>query len=221
MHFENSGLTAVKPSVDSATISPTNIKHTLLRRKTNAEYRGREYLTEDEVCAMVKASRQTGRYGQRDAVMILMAYRHGLRAKELCWLRWDQINFKDRVLSTWRSKGGISGTHPMQEDELRALGALIKERIEGGIYVFENERGGHLKQGAFRKIVTRAGILAKMPLPTHPHMLRHACGFALANKGRDTRLIQEYLGHRSIVSTARYTALAPGRFNGLWDESVK
>lgn len=201
----------------SAEPAPDGEKRTVLRRKVNTAYRGREHLTETEVRAMIAAARKAGRYGDRDAAMILVAYRHGLRVSELCALRWDQVNLRDRQISTLRSKGGIAGVHPLATDELRALGALEAQRSPDAVYVFQNERGGALKPGAVRKVVARAGELARLELPVHPHMLRHACGFALANKGRDTRLIQDYLGHRSIASTARYTALAAGRFNGLWD----
>jgi len=196
--------------------APTAEKRTL-RRGSNLSYRGREHLTEAEVVRLVKAARGHGRYGLRDAAAILLAYRHGFRVSELCALRWDQVNLQDRTIATLRVKAGIAGMHPLQADELRALGALAAVRSPEAIHVLENERGGPLKPGALRKIVARAGILAKLELPVHPHMLRHACGFALANKGRDTRLIQDYLGHRSIASTARYTALAAGRFSNLWD----
>ena len=65
-------------------------------------------------------------------------------------------------------------------------------------------------------MIERAGVEAKIPFPVHAHMLRHACGYALANKGVDTRTLQAYLGHRSIQSTVRYTELGPGRFKNLW-----
>jgi site-specific recombinase XerD len=83
-------------------------------------------------------------------------------------------------------------------------------------FVFVSERGAPFSTSGFAKLVERVGIEAKMPFKLHPHVLRHATGFALANKGTDTRTLQAYLGHRSIQSTVRYTELAPGRFKNLW-----
>lgn len=188
------------------------------RRLKNTAYRGREHLTEVEVLALVAAADKIGRYGARDAAAILLAYRHGLRVSELCGLRWDQVDFAGRRLVTMRAKGGVAGTHPLTADVAQVLKTLAAARSPACIHVLENERGGPLKPGAIRKLVARAGLLAKLPLSVHPHMLRHATGFALANKdGIATRTIQEYLGHHSIASTERYTALAAGRFKGLWD----
>ena len=69
-----------------------------------------------------------------------------------------------------------------------------------------------------RKIVARAGELAGLGFPVHPHMLRHACGYKLANDGHDTRAIQQYLGHKNITHTVRYTELSADRFNGFWQD---
>lgn len=69
-----------------------------------------------------------------------------------------------------------------------------------------------------RKILARAGQEARLPFPVHPHMLRHGCGFKLANDGHDTRAVQHYLGHRNIQHTVRYTELASGRFNHFWND---
>jgi type 1 fimbriae regulatory protein FimE len=191
-------------------------KRTVPTRKANAAYRGREHLTEAEVERTMRAARKRGRYGVRDAAAILLAYRHGLRVSELCDLRWDQVDLRDRRLSLRRAKGGIAGVHPLAKVELKALAALEALRAPGSVYVLENERGdGPLQPGAIRKIVKRAGKVAGLEVDVHPHMLRHACGFVLANKKNDTRAIQEYLGHRSIQSTQRYTALAAGRFDDL------
>ena len=67
-----------------------------------------------------------------------------------------------------------------------------------------------------RKLMARAGEQAKLPFPVHPHMLRHACGYQLANEGHDTRALQHYLGHKNIQHTVRYTELAPDRFKNFW-----
>jgi type 1 fimbriae regulatory protein FimB/type 1 fimbriae regulatory protein FimE len=150
-YMANAHLSLASPTQENRTVTP--------RRRPNSELRPREHLTEREVEMLMEAAR-ADRWGQRNSTMILMAFRHGLRASELCELQWSDVEFE-------------SGTQ-------------------------------------------RAGIESQMPFPVHPHMLRHACGFVLANKGTDTRTLQAYLGHRSIQSTVRYTELAPGRFKNLW-----
>jgi type 1 fimbriae regulatory protein FimB/type 1 fimbriae regulatory protein FimE len=184
------------------------------RRRPNAQVRGREYLLPDEVERLVAAARKAGRYGQRDAALILITYRHGLRVSELCNLRWDQVDLPSARIAIRRLKGGLEGGHPIGGRELRAL------RAQGHsvVWVFANERGGPMTPAGVRKIVARAGRDAGLELAVHPHMLRHGCGYALANKGIPTRTIQEYLGHRSIASTAIYTALAERQFVGLWED---
>ena len=144
--------------------------------------------------------------------MLLIAFRHGLRASELCGLQWSDVEFASGTLR--RAKGGQTSTHPLVGDELRALRAL--KRDAESPFVFVSERGAPFSVSGLQKLVERAGIEAKMPFKVHPHMLRHATGYALANRGTDTRTLQAYLGHRSIQSTVRYTELAPGRFKNLW-----
>jgi len=184
------------------------------RRRRNAEVRGREYLTAAEVELLIDAAKPAGRYGGRDAAMILLVYRHGLRVSELCGLRWDQVDFASARLAVRRAKGGVEGGHPLSGRELRALRPLKGS----GPWVFANERGGPMTPAGVRKIVARAGRLGGLEVTVHPHMLRHGCGYALANRGTPTRTIQEYLGHRSIASTAIYTALAERQFVGLWED---
>jgi len=146
--------------------------------------------------------------------MILIAFRHGLRASELCGLQWSDIEFETGTLHLRRAKGGTTATHPLLGDELRALRALRREAKSP--FVFVSERNAPFTVSGFAKLVERAGVEAKLPFKCHPHMLRHACGYALANRGTDTRTLQAYLGHRSIQSTVRYAELAPGRFKNTW-----
>jgi type 1 fimbriae regulatory protein FimB/type 1 fimbriae regulatory protein FimE len=147
--------------------------------------------------------------------MILVAFRHGLRASELVALRWDQLDLDGGALHVRRRKNGREATHPVRGPELRALRKLARD-YPASPYVFASERKGPLSESAFYKIVARAGAAADLGLPIHPHMLRHATGYALANKGHDTRAIQHYLGHRQIQHTVRYTELAPDRFKDFW-----
>jgi type 1 fimbriae regulatory protein FimB/type 1 fimbriae regulatory protein FimE len=186
------------------------------RRKPNAELRTREFLTEPEIERLRNAAKGN-RWGQRDAAMILIAYRHGLRAAELVDLRWDQVELgRNAVLHIRRVKNGTPSTHPLQGDEIRALRALMPDGKPPSPFVFVSERGAPFTTAGFAKMVARAGVAAKFKFAVHPHMLRHACGFALANKGHDTRALQAYLGHRNIQHTVKYTELTPTRFKDFW-----
>ena len=144
--------------------------------------------------------------------MLLVAYRHGLRVSELTDLRWDQIDMETATLHVRRAKKGTPATHPIRGDELRALRRLQREQDPKSPFVFTSERGSPFTTDGFAKLVARAGEVAELGFKAHPHMLRHACGFALANKGHDTRSLQAYLGHKNIPHTVRYTELSPDRF---------
>lgn len=185
------------------------------RRLKNADLRTREYLTADEVerlAAIAKANRND----HRDATMIVVAYRHGLRVSELIDLRWDQIEFSSATLHVRRVKNGTPSTHPIVGDELRALRRLQREQTPKSPFVFTSERGSPFTVAGFARMVERVGAEAELGFKAHPHMLRHACGYALANKGHDTRAVQSYLGHKNIQHTVRYTELSPTRFKNFW-----
>jgi integrase len=183
-------------------------------RAPNAELRSREYLTPAEIERLMKVARE-GRHGQRDATLILIAYRHGLRATEICDLEWSQIELtRSATLHVRRVKNGKPATHPLRGDEVRALREL-QRKTKGG-FVFETERGGPFTPDALNRHIKRLGERAEIGFPVHAHMLRHACGYALANAGHDTRAIQDWLGHRSIQHTVRYTELTPTRFRDFW-----
>jgi type 1 fimbriae regulatory protein FimB/type 1 fimbriae regulatory protein FimE len=164
----------------------------------------------------MRAALKRGRYGHRDATLILVSYRHGLRVSEAVDLRWEQVDLKAGLLHVRRLKGGTPSTHPLQGDELRALRQLRREWPDSGGYVFVTERGGPMTAAGARKLVAHIGEEAGMPFPVHPHMLRHAAGFALANAGHDTRALQHWLEHRNIQHTVRYTELSPARFRSFW-----
>ena len=144
-----------------------------------------------------------------------MSYRHGLRASEVCDLRWHQVELATGRLHVRRSKRGTPSVHPLQGDEIRALRRLQREQVPCP-HVFSSERGGPMTAKSFHTLIARLGKRAGMPFPIHPHMLRHACGYALANAGHDTRALQAWLGHRNIQHTVRYTELAPDRFRDFW-----
>ena len=177
--------------------------------------RTRNYLTGAEVETLMAAARKVSRYGHRDATMILIGYRHGLRAGELCDLQWHQVELSAGRLHVRRSKRGTPSVHPMQGDEIRALRRLQREQGPGP-HVFVSERGGPMTPKSFGNAFARLGERAGMPFLIHPHMLRHGCGYALANAGHDTRALQAWLGHKNIQHTVRYTELAPHRFKDFW-----
>ena len=82
--------------------------------------------------------------------------------------------------------------------------------------MFISERGAPFSGEGFARLLQRAGKAAGLTIRVHPHMLRHACGYKLANDGQDTRALQAYLGHKNIQHTVRYTELSPSRFKGFW-----
>jgi integrase len=183
----------------------------------NAMRRSREYLTHEEVEQLLRAARRQGRYKQRNATLMLLMYRHGLRVAELVRLRWEMFDLKAALFHVQRVKNGVPSVHPLRGAELRALRQLHVTGA-GAAYLFVSERGGPLTTRTVHHIVAAAGEAAGLPFPVHPHMLRHACGFYLANKGVDTRALQQYLGHRNIQHTVRYTELTPQRFQDFWND---
>jgi len=161
-----------------------------------------------EVQRLIKAIQGNG-YGHRDATIVLAAYRHGLRAAELID-HWEQIDFRTATLHVRRVKQGTPSTRPILGDELRALRWLQREQEPRSRFAFTSERG---------RPNDRAGRQGRqIVIQGSPHMLRHACGYALASRGHDTRALQAYLGHRNIQHTARYTELSPTWFKNFWRE---
>jgi integrase len=183
-------------------------------RKRNKERRTKEYLTQAEVARLLKAARK-GRWGHRDATLILAMVRHGLRVTEACDLRWDQIDWSRGHLHVKRLKGGIDSVHTLQGDELRALRQLEREQEPKSGFVFTSERGGPMSRFNVNKMIGRAGKEVGIA-NCHPHMLRHACGHLLADAGHDTRRLQLWLGHSDIKHTARYSELSAKPFKDFW-----
>jgi integrase len=159
----------------------------------------------------------TGRHPVRDAAIILLMFRHGLCTAELIALRWHQVDLKAGYLDVHRVKRGHSATHPLRGPQLRLLRELQRTDPDSS-YVFVSERKAPLSPRSIRAIVARTGQLAGLAFVPHPHQLRHACGYYLASRGHDTRAIQDYLGHKNIQHTVRYTAMAPHRFESFWQD---
>ncbi len=200
---------ARRPNIENGRVPPP--------RKKNADVRPREYLLPDEINRLLAAAKTLGRHGHRDHTLILLAYRHGLRVSELIALRWDMVDLKQGLLHVTRLKNGVDSTHPLRGPELRALRKLLAQ-FPDSPYLFITERGGPITASSVRRIVARAGHEAGLTFPIHPHMLRHSCGYKLANDGVDTRALQHYLGHRNIQHTVRYTEMSSERFKNFWKD---
>jgi integrase len=199
-----------------ALVVPTGEKRAVAAgRRSNADYRKREYLTPAEIEKLIEAAKGN-RYGHRDATMILVAFRHGLRASEIIELEWSDIDFDTAEMHVERKKRGKSPRHPIRGDELRALRRLHKEQDPKSTFVFVSERGAPFTRDSFNWMVKRAGKKADLPFQVHAHMLRHSTGYKLANDGADTRSIQSYLGHRDIRHTVRYTELSAKPFRDFF-----
>jgi hypothetical protein len=183
-------------------------------RAKNRDCRQREYLRPDEVEHVLTAAKQSSA-PLRNQCLVLTSYRHGLRVGEAVDLRWTQIDFESSQLHVKRLKNGTAVVHPIEADELKLLKKLKRET--GTLpWVFVSRLRAAMTTRAANMIVTELGQAAKLEFPIHFHMLRHSCGFYLASRGYDTRLIQDWLGHKNIQHTVRYTALTPSRFEGLW-----
>lgn len=180
----------------------------------DAREREKDFLSEFEVDALITAARR-GRHGERDALIILLMFRHGLRVTEAVRLRIDRLKLKEARVDVRRLKGGLDVEQPLAGDELHAVKSYLRTRTDRLPWLFIGERGTPLTRQAVSYIFRVAGERAKLG-HVHPHMLRHGCGYYLANEGFDTRLIQDYLGHRDPRHTARYTRTASRRFEGLW-----
>jgi len=189
------------------------------KQKTQAvDTRGKNFLTEAEIKRFLAAARG-GRHGGRDFAMMLMTYRHGLRVSELVDTRLKDLDLDTGRLYVRRKKGSLSTHQPIEGDELRSLRAYLREREERGdarsTYLFLGERGPLTRQ-AINYLVEQIASRAKLRFRVYPHMLRHSTGYYLANRGYDTRLVQDYLGHKNITHTVKYTRTAAARFEGLW-----
>ncbi len=188
-----------------------------MENKSSIQNYHRNYLTQSEVDVLINSVVVSGgAYSFRDRVLLLVLFRHGLRRSEASNLQWADINFKESSLFVHRLKNGNDGTHPIKGDELRLLRRLKRE-TDPYTWVFLSRNSLPLSPRSISRIVSNAGVLAGFDFRVHAHMLRHGCGYYLANKGIPLRIIQDYLGHKRIDNTVRYTQLAPNKFKGLWD----
>lgn len=194
-------------------LRPATESRTVQSRTANDEARGRKYLTRDEVHQLIKEAKK-GRYGARDALMIRLAFEHGLRVSELVELRWQALNLHSHEISITRAKGSKSGTHRLQGETVRALKRHQRETGRSHGFMFVNERGAPVSVDGFRRMF---GRISKKVLGIiwNPHSLRHACGYHLINSGQDLRTVQQYMGHANIQNTVAYTALTSRQFDAI------
>lgn len=162
------------------------------------------------------------RYALRNRCLIRLCFIHGFRISELCRLKISDINLEERSMRISRLKNGFSTIHPLTHDELPLLMSWLLERETWrqaeSPYLFISQINGSLSRSNVYDLFRQLGKKAGISVPVHPHMLRHACGFALADLGIDTRLIQDYLGHRNICHTVIYIASSSRRFRHIWEQ---
>jgi site-specific recombinase XerD len=172
------------------------------------------YLKADELLAVLKAARARG---PRDWAMILLAYRHGMRASEVCDLKVTDLDLKAESLSIHRLKGSLHTVQPLYRhkgqpllDELNAIKAWLKERQDDGSdYVFLSQKGGRLSRVQFYRLFRAVAEAAGLPSDKqHPHVLKHTLGSHLAAGNVNLALIKQALGHRAISSTMVYVGVS-------------
>lgn len=180
----------------------------------------RKFLTRNEVNELLEATKK-GRHNERDYCLFLMGFFHGFRVSELSRLMLNDIDLTQKVVYVRRLKGGFSTIHPLHPTEINAIKAWLEKRqylsSAKSKWLFVSQKNRPLSRYQIYRLMDKYGKLAQLDVKVHPHMLRHACGYALADLGRDTRIIQDYLGHRNIAHTVIYTASNEKRFSGIWD----
>ncbi|QGH60614.1 tyrosine-type recombinase/integrase [Serratia proteamaculans] len=185
----------------------------------------RKHLTRDEVERMLAVVGEC-RDLERNACLLWMCFVHGCRVSELTGLRLADLDLVANSLYVRRLKNGLATIQPLHPMERELLMCWLQRRqhypgAQHYDWLFLSHKGGRLSRSRIHRILKTLGELAGLSVGVHPHMLRHACGYVLADKGADTRLIQDYLGHRNIQHTVLYTASNAGRFKELWrDENV-
>nr|WP_288129428.1 tyrosine-type recombinase/integrase [Microbulbifer sp.] len=188
-------------------------------RLKNDQLRGRKHITPDELKTICGTIKQRSRHPDRDELMTLMAFHHGLRVGELVALQWQHINLKNRQVKVTRLKNGIPSTHPItSRREITLLNRLHKAagKPKTG-FLFNTERGTPVSANGFQKLFSAASEQA-LGIKWNVHALRHGCGTELVEQGQHLHTIKEYMGHVNIANTALYLHDSAKRFQGIqWD----
>jgi integrase len=190
-------------SAESLHVIPANGK-VPPRRLPNAERRPREHLTKEEITRLIKAASSVGRHRHRDATLIVLAFRHGLRVSEVVTLQWRQVDLEKGILHVRRIKNGVPSAQRLSQQECQMLAKLQREYPHTA-YVFSSERKAPLTTASVRKMFARAGEVAHLGFPVHPQQLRYSTGVALAGDGIDPGALQRYMGHTKIEHALKYT----------------
>jgi len=186
------------------------------RRNVPSSPARKDFLTATEFETLLKGT-ERARYRARDRAALLLLFWHGMRASELCQIRLADLDQKTARLFFARAKGSRDAHHPLRGDVLRAVKRYLRERPPSNLpWLFVSERGDPLTRKGVYHLVARASQHANLPFPVHPHMLRHGCGYEILERTGDVRLAQEYLGHKDIKNTTRYTRISTRRFDRIW-----
>ena len=184
----------------------------------------RKHLTRHEINRIIAAASKSS-HGIRDVCLFSLCFFHGLRVSEVCRLTLADLDMNEGVIYIRRLKNGFSTIHPLIPEDFPCLSAWLNERCHhrsaGEPWLFLSQKGSALSRQHIYYLLKQYGEVAGLNIIPHPHMLRHACGYALADLGVDTRLIQDYLGHRNIRHTVIYTASNAQRFYGVWQKKAK
>lgn len=193
-------------------------------RKNNKSYRGREHLFLPEIKSMAFLASTKNNNSTRDQLIILLLFHHGLRTEELCLLRWDAIDWNNKEVLINRVKGSISNTQPFVNwagDELSLLTQWQEQSANTQCpFLFPNKDGERLQAKAISRLVERLTnqltAMGELQIKAHAHMLRHSCGYHTTNiLNWNLRDVQEWLGHKEVSNTVRYSQLSANRFKNL------
>lgn len=181
--------------------------------------KNRKYLTPSEVEKLLEVTLR-GKHAERDYCLIWMCFIHGCRVSEISSWRLSDIDIEGNNIYIHRLKNGFSTVHPLYRRERKSLMLWMNKRKDyrgaDTDWLFLSNRGAKLSRQRIYWLIRNYSDAANLTINAHPHMLRHGCGFALADRGIDTRLIQDYLGHRNIQNTVIYTASNANRFKEVW-----
>lgn len=176
----------------------------------------RNFITTEELEQLIKATAKT-RYPLRNKAIIQTMFWHGLRVSELCKFKLSDLDTTTGRLFVKRLKSSLPTTHPIRPEVLRTLKRYLNNRDSSLRTLFINERGDQFDRSSINYLLKMLSKKADFSFFVNPHMLRHGCGYALANMGHDTRLIQDFLGHKNIQHTVIYTRTSAKRFEEIWD----